>query len=70
MKTPCKGCNERAVGCHVACARYIESVEEMHMVREREREHRMCEKAAIMRSIKQRDNAESIKKCAGDGEKL
>lgn len=62
MKKPCKGCSDREIGCHIDCKRYIESVEEMRIVREHEREYRMCERIAIMRSVKQRDNAESIKK--------
>ena len=24
MKTPCRGCAERTVGCHVECVRYFE----------------------------------------------
>lgn len=61
MKKPCKGCNEREVRCHIDCERYIESVEELRAAKEREREYRMCERMSIMRSIKMRENAESIK---------
>lgn len=35
MKAPCKGCADRAVGCHASCGKYIEYAEERRQARER-----------------------------------
>lgn len=43
MDSPCKDCDERAVGCHSLCEQYKEFVEECERVRQKRRQDHAIE---------------------------
>lgn len=36
MRAPCKGCEERQVGCHAGCEKYLEFAAEREVIRDKQ----------------------------------
>lgn len=62
MKTPCKDCAFRAVGCHAFCKPYLEYREELDNARKEREKHYPVRDMQIEKSIQTAKRARRLKK--------
>ena len=60
MKTPCKGCNRREIGCHAKCGDYAEFKVERAKLNER-RKQAVEEQDTVIRELERMLNTRSRK---------